>query len=206
MKTVVKPNVDTYYSIAWLDLSDEPQLLYMPATERYYLLPFYDAFTNVFASPGTRTTGTSAQEFMIARPNWEGNVPKGVQLIQAPTEMVWMIGRIQVDSPEDGNLTVRAIQDAMRLIPLSARGIQDYVPRGGDVQEAYENVIPSKAIRNLDVNNFLSRAAQLMVKNPPSLADSTIINKLSKIGFQPGKSFEVDSDNIVVRTKLNTMH
>ena len=36
LKAVVKPNVDTYYSIAWMDLTAAPLVLSMPATDRYY--------------------------------------------------------------------------------------------------------------------------------------------------------------------------
>ena len=202
MTSVVKPNVDTYYSIAWLDLSDEPQVLFMPATERYYLLPFYDAYTNVFASPGTRTSGTAAQQFMIVGPNWEGHVPEEFQLIRAPTELVWMIGRIQVNSQEDGNTTVREIQDGMRLIPISALGKKDYVAPKGMVKKEYENLIPSKAIGDMDVNTFLNRAALMMAKNPPKSADSTILKRLTKIGFYPGRPFQLTTDNVIVKSKF----
>jgi len=75
LTAVVKPNVDTYYSIAWLDLQKEPQALSMPAIKRYYLLSFLDAYSNVCASLGTRTTGTDAQKFLIAGPNWTGETP-----------------------------------------------------------------------------------------------------------------------------------
>tara|TARA_Y100000385_G_C13010795_1_gene601557 strand:- start:1 stop:1335 length:1335 start_codon:yes stop_codon:yes gene_type:complete len=205
MKTVVKPNVDTYYSIAWLDLAAEPQMLFMPATDRYYLLPFYDAYTNVFASPGTRTTGTEAQEFVIAGPNWEGEIPEGTQLIEAPTEMVWMIGRIQVNSVEDGATTVKAIQDEMKLLPLSAYGNNEYEQPKGSVAKENENIIPSKAVRDLDVNTYLNRVAQLMVKNPPQSADSAILKKLAQIGLISGKPFSLETDNIIVKTKLKAL-
>lgn len=57
--TVVSPNADTLYSFAFLDLSKEPMVLSVPEMgNRYYLMEMLDAWTNVFASPGTRTTGS----------------------------------------------------------------------------------------------------------------------------------------------------
>ena len=73
---VVKPNVDTYYSNAWYYLKEEPIVLTVPATDRYYLLPLYDAYSNVFSVPGPRTTGVEAHIFLLTGPFWKGQVPK----------------------------------------------------------------------------------------------------------------------------------
>lgn len=70
-KGVVRSNFDTLYSIAWLDMTKEPIVLTVPDTNgRYYLMPMLDMWTDVFASPGWRTTGTQAGTFLIAPAGW----------------------------------------------------------------------------------------------------------------------------------------
>src|SRR5947208_846990 len=73
---VASPNVDTLYSIAWLDLAEQPIVLGLPEMgRRYYLMQCLDAWTNVFATPGTRSTGGEPQELAFMGPNWEGPLP-----------------------------------------------------------------------------------------------------------------------------------
>ena len=109
--TVVRPNNDTLYSTAYLDLLDGPIQLHVPDTSgRYYQMQMLDAWSNTFASPGARTTGTLAQDFCIVGPNWRGWLPRGMTIINAPTNLVWIIGRTMgrfwapVDVAELGNV------------------------------------------------------------------------------------------------------
>jgi hypothetical protein len=55
-KTVVRANVDTLYSVAWLDLGPEPLVLSVPAVDRYFLLQTASLWTDVFDAPGTGAT------------------------------------------------------------------------------------------------------------------------------------------------------
>src|SRR5262245_32996588 len=84
-KAVVRPNADTLYSVANLDLN-EPIVLSVPATDRYFLLPLLSMWTDVFASLGTRTTGrNTARDFLIVGPRWQGTAPQGLEIIRSPT-------------------------------------------------------------------------------------------------------------------------
>lgn len=201
MTDVVKPNVDTYYSTIFFDLSKEAFVLSVPATDRYYLLPMLDAYTNVFESPGTRTTGTDAEDFLITGPFWEGEVPEGMTHIKAPTNLVWLLGRTQVNSKEDGATVVKKIQDGYKIVPLSSFG-KEYTAPKGVVNEAYKSIVPVKTIEAMLTGTFFNELAALMVNNPPLQGDKAIINDMAKIGLVPGESFSMDGFSDALKTKL----
>jgi hypothetical protein len=185
---VVSPNADTLYSSAWLDLSQEPVVLSVPDTDgRYYLMPMLDAWTNVFASPGKRTTGTRKAEFAVCGPDWKGSLPGTVHEIRAPTNLVWIIGRTQTNGPAD-YANVHAVQAGYRLAPLSRWGKSAKAPP--IEAAAHQGMTPLEEVASLHGAAFFARLAALMKANPPSAADGAIIGRLAKLGVSPGQPFE----------------
>ncbi len=86
---VVNPNADTLYSSAWIDTAKEPIIISLPDTQgRYYLMPMLNYWTDVFASPGSRTTGTGSGNFAITGPNWSGKLPEGITEMKSSTRWV----------------------------------------------------------------------------------------------------------------------
>ena len=80
-KDVVRPNVDTLYTTAFIDMAKGPWVFEMAANaQRYEVMPFMDGWTNVFATPGTRTTGTAGGRLnptpiLSTAISWAGLVP-----------------------------------------------------------------------------------------------------------------------------------
>ena len=120
-RLIIRPNADTLYTTAWLDLDREPMILHVPDTAgRYYLMPMLDAYSNEFASIGARTTGTGVGNYAIVGPDWRGTLPTPVSgVVYAPTNTAWIIGRTLVRGQADLQDAV-AVTRQFLLIPLSA--------------------------------------------------------------------------------------
>ncbi|MGZ3796708.1 MAG: DUF1254 domain-containing protein [Pseudobdellovibrionaceae bacterium] len=192
---VINPSVDTLASTAWVDLSKEPMVLSVPATgQRYYMMSVIDAWTNVFASPGTRTSGNGPGNFVLVGPHWEGSLPVNVQKIQAPTSMALILAQTRVKGPQD-YAVVHAIQNRFRLTPLSefSRTMAPLVqePKRRTEEELLNlRGTPINIVASMDAATFLTRLSQLMKENPPAAEDQEMLGKLAKIGVTPGRTVD----------------
>lgn len=191
-RIVIRTNVDTLYSAAVLDLKAEPQVLSVPATDRYFQLPMLSLWTDVFAVPGTRTTGrNAARDFLVAAPEWKGDVPSGLELIRSPTRYVWIIGRTQTNGPADYE-NVHKIQAGYKLRPLSAWGKGDYMPPKGTVDPSIDmRADPPKVVDQMDAATYFGQFAELLKDNPPNQMDYPIVHRLERVGFNVGQSFDL---------------
>jgi hypothetical protein len=189
---VVSPNADTLYSVAWLDLAAEPVVLDVPASGgRYYLLPMLSSWSDVFAAPGTRTTGNGPGTFAVTGPGWQGGLPAGVQEIRSPTSMAWMIGRTQAGGKADYE-DVHRFQDGLSLRPLSAWAGQRPAAREAPAGPATGiAAAPPDQVEAMDAAAFFGRLATLLVTNPPTAADAPAMRRFAAIGLAAG-SFRPD--------------
>jgi len=201
-RDVVRPNFDTLYSAVWFDLTDGPVVLSVPdSAGRYYLLPLLDMWTDVFACPGARTTGTGSGRFALVPLGWTGMLPEGVARIDAPTPYVWMIGRTQTNGPADYD-AVHGFQDGLQITPLSASG-GTAQPKPFEVDPSVDmKTPPMLQVNNMAGPDYFTYAAELMKLHPPHITDQAVVARMRRLGLDAGQSFDPDNADPVVQKAL----
>jgi hypothetical protein len=162
-----------------------------------------DMWTDVFASPGWRTTGTGARNFLLTPPGWSGTVPSGMTRIDAPTPIVWIIGRTKTDGPSEYD-AVHKIQAGYKVTLLSQWG-KTPVPPTVTIDPGVDMKTPPKVqVDNMPAGRYFAYAAELLKVIPPHITDQPIVAQLKKIGFEPGKSFDLGKLDPAIRKGLES--
>ncbi|MGA3360127.1 MAG: DUF1254 domain-containing protein [Halobacteriota archaeon] len=201
--TVPSPNADALFSFAWLNLTKEPMVLSVPnTTGRFCVMELLDGWTNVFASPGTRTIGTDPGNFAIVGPGWNGTLPAGLTKIEAPTETVWIAGRTQLNGPGDLP-AASALLAQYKLTPLTAWGTTYTPPTNEPVNPNVDTKTPPvDLVANMTPATFYGKMATLMVANPPNTADKPVVDQMARIGLAPGTPFDWNGFNSTIQDAI----
>ncbi|WP_375319844.1 DUF1254 domain-containing protein [Aliivibrio logei] len=169
-------NRDTLYSSAIVDVSKEPMILSTPEVDnRYFVIDMFDMWHNLFKYVGTRATGDHAQEIMIVPPHWQGEVPKGMTIVEAPTTKVWLWGRTQVFGEKDYP-AVHALQDQYTLTPLSR-----YLSHNPD--DFISQVLPPRVGKADDPLRFYEELGAYLEANPIPERQQALLGQFNKIGL-----------------------
>lgn len=201
-REVVRPNFDTLYSIAWLDLTKEPMIVSAPDTGgRYYLLPMIDMWTDVFAVPGSRTSGTKAASFAVVPPGWRGALPEGVDRIESPTPYVWIIGRTQTNGPKDYE-AVHKVQEGYAVTPVSQWGKKVAAAKTVVDSSVDMKTPPLVQVNSMPAAKYYGYGAELMKLHAPHATDWSIVARMKRVGIEPGRSFDFDKASPDVKAAL----
>ncbi|HEX5067911.1 MAG TPA: DUF1254 domain-containing protein [Myxococcota bacterium] len=191
---VSAPNADTLYSVAWLDLAEPIVFTHPDMGKRFFLFEMVDLWMNVFDSPGTRTTGGKAAKYLITGPGWRGIVPAGLSHIPVSTRYMVILGRTYANGTEADYRAVNALQAQFKLTPLSAWGKKftfQAPPVNADPGFSMTEK-PQDVILALGTKGYFDMLTRLMGEAAPAAhADVPILARMSKIGLEPGKPFDM---------------
>ena len=181
---VITPNSDTPYSFGFVDLRAEPYVVSVPAVEkeRYYSVMLCDLNTFNYGYIGSRATGNSAGDYLIAGPDWKGETPAGIKQVFHPTTHFSIIlFRTQLLGADDMPNVVK-VQDGYKLQPLSA--FQKMPAPAAAPALAWP-----KANAELAKTNFFEYVDFVLQFAPAGPEEKEIRAKLARIGIGPGKTF-----------------
>ncbi|GAB2557857.1 DUF1254 domain-containing protein [Nocardia heshunensis] len=202
-KQVVRLNLDTLYSQAWLDLRAEPMVVQVPVIEgRYWLMQFMDAWTNTAHDPSStnpRITANGAQPpytYLITGPGWNGTVPAGMTRLAMPTGTTWLLGRIEYKGDNDIE-NVRALQQQLKLAPLSVWNADPNAVHGGPGAQPAGSGSPAQTVAQMDGPTFFNRMYAVLARNPAAPDDVDAMKRFATIGITSGATMNATATDML---------
>ncbi len=180
-KAVVAPGANALSSIAWLDLTRQPQVLHVPQVRgHFFVLALEDPYTEDFVNLGS-VHNTKPGYYVIAGPGQHNlPIPTGTHRIDSNYSRVWIIGSTELKGKSD-LANVNRIQDGYTLTPLSKYGT-NYQPK--------RPTHPNTKVKSYPLPSglqFFDVLGQLLKQFPPPAADQPELRQLAAVGIGPGK-------------------
>jgi hypothetical protein len=203
---VSAPNADTLYSMGWLDLKEPIVFSHPDMGKRFYLFEVLDLWMRLLPdSPSSRTANGKAANYLFTGPGWNGTVPAGMKHLPMRTRYIGILGRTYADGSEADYKAVNKLQSQYKLTPLSAWG-KSYKYKAPPVNEnpAFSMTEkPQQVILDLGTENYFNMLARLMAgPAPPAKEDAPILERMAKIGIEPGKKFNISALDAETRAAL----
>ncbi|WP_233234511.1 DUF1254 domain-containing protein [Bordetella sp. LUAb4] len=184
------PDIDVLWSSLWFDVAREPLVIEVPdAKGRYFMMMAADMWSDVFAAPGTRTTGGGAHAYAIAARDWNGKLPRGIELLRAPTSSGWLHVRIALEGTTD-LAAAQAFQADFKAMPLSSWQKKGATPQPGKYDVALPRRPADEQVVAMSAEEYFAAFAELAGRYPPHDNDTPIVQRLRRIGIEPGSRFE----------------
>jgi len=190
------PNRETPYSLAFVDLSQEPVVLTVPPNPegRYYTLQIADMYSDTVGYIGVRATHNVPGDYLLTGPGWQGTPPTGLQgTIHSWTPWAAIFGRTYTDGTDADLVKMRALQDGYRITPLSAFLQKSQVPERHDVLRPAPQDDPLAAFKTMNA---------AMRENPPPAEDSALLRQFALVGIGPLATVDIDSLDPAVKRGL----
>lgn len=202
---LVTPVVNLVYGFGFMDLDRGPIILTVPDSNgRYYMVEIVDMWTNAFAYAGGTATGYKGGKFVLARPEWKGELPPDAKRIDAPTRWIELQPRVHVKNPAD-----LAGAEAV-LKAITVQGLGQY--NGGAAPEpvTYDYLNPkinrkvaSSQMQFDDPLQFWEIFSMAMNENPPPEDEiKAVVPMFKYLGIELGKQWKRESVNPLVLEQM----
>jgi hypothetical protein len=181
-KAVVAPGSNGLSSIAWLDLSKQPQVLHVPQVKNHlFVLGLIDPYTTNIKNLGS-VHNTKPGSYVICGPGQHGlAIPAGTSRIDVDYARIWIIGSTQLKGASDV-ANVNKIQDGYTLTPLSQFGHTYHPQPPAD---------PNTTVKTYSVPEglqFFDMLGQQLEQFPPPAADQAELRRFATVGIGPGQT------------------
>jgi hypothetical protein len=196
----IAPNVDTLYSLAWLDLGDESFVLTAPDFgSRYYTFQIGYDDTATEISLGARTHGGRLPPILLAGPSNGAAVPAGMLHVPSATRYAMIAGRILVqpgdprDADEADDLQARiGLRTLSRY--LSGGGGPNPVPEQRPLDEGGDRV-EAELAPLVHLGNILRD----WVVRPD---EQRLVHSFAAIGLEPEHGFQPETLSAAAKAEV----
>lgn len=179
------PNSDTFYGLAWLDVSQGPILMTIPeVTTKYWTIQATDASLNSFNYIGSRLN-SKAGKFAYCKFDWQGTLPADVQRIDCPTNQVFLQARNLVIPGDAADL--QATYTLMKKYQLEALNKE---AKYASVDANSEMVNPLNSNPDFTNLNFFKLLNKALSYDPPVAADKNYVVQFAKLNIGPNLTFD----------------
>ncbi|MEZ5738338.1 MAG: DUF1254 domain-containing protein [Burkholderiaceae bacterium] len=198
-RDIVTPANDLLYCTGWINLADGPRRLTVPSRARhggrYFVLAFYDAWTNNFENAGWRTSPPDGETLLLVGPDAAqpgAGLADGARIVRAPTNLVWLLGRV-VAGPDD----LPAARALLAQITLDCAPGTDTgrLPAGangwlGPPDETIAALLADPGGRDAIADRFFANLCRSLADQAVPAADAGLLAWLATAGLRPDPAFD----------------
>jgi hypothetical protein len=186
-RNIARPNFDTLFSSAWVELSHGPLVLTLPPSDgRYHMFQMMDMWTDTYAVVGSRTIGDKGVKALLVGPGWNSSDTADTEaIIECPTTTTWIVGRTYSFGGDD-NVEATTFLDNTSLVAL---GGSPFPQTGSQFVELNPQSAPIAQVDALTAAQYFEYASELLLREGSHSSDGSIRLRLRQIGFEFHEQF-----------------
>ncbi len=196
-KQIATPNNDTYYAQSFVDISKEPLIFHIPEIEpdRYFVFQLWDPYGDTFKYLGSRTIGNKGGDYAFVGPDFKGELPKNLNIVNCKYNNFAIWGRIGTLQNDNDEQKVHEIEDNLSLVYLTDYKAGNGKPAANQdfTNKRIELLIPEDLPEGLELYYKIAKAFE---HTPAKDLDVVLQESMSSIGYdKEGTIFDYKSLN-----------